>query len=119
MVTASDLRPTLYPLNVVKVYALLLVVGIVLLLAWIIARTFAVNISRPSLDPEKRFGLGGRRVVAALVGAGMGGMAAEFSPLGIPWPVALGLALAGAVAAAWYAGWTSRDHETEAEPETA
>ncbi len=32
-------------------------------------------------------------------------MSAEYSPLGIPWPVALVLALAGAAAAVWYAGW--------------
>lgn len=103
----------------VKVYAVVLTVGIVLLFAWIIARAFAVNIERPSIDPEQRFGLSGRRVVAAMVGSGMAGMSAEFSPLGIPWPVALVLALLGGSAAAWYAGWVDRDDDTEAEPETA
>lgn len=103
----------------VKVYAVVLITGIALLLGWIIARAFAVNIQRPSFDPEQRFGLLGRRVVAALVGLGMGGMSAEFSPLGIPWPLALALALLGGGAAVWYAGWVDRDDDTEAEPETA
>lgn len=103
----------------VKVYAVVLIAGIVLLFGWIIARAFAVNIERSSLDPEQRFGVAGRRVVAAMVGVGMAGMSAEFSPLGIPWPVALVLALLGGVAAAWYAGWVDRDDDTEAEPGTA
>lgn len=100
----------------VKVYAIVLGIGIVLLFAWIIARAFSVNIERPSIDPETRFGVPGRRAVAAMVGFGMGGMSAEFSPLGIPWPLALVLALLGAGAAAWYAGWVDRD--SEGEPET-
>lgn len=93
----------------VKVYAVVLVVGIVALLGWIMARAFAVNIERPSLDPEQRFGVPGRRVVAAMVGFGMAGMSAEFSPRDIAWPLALVLAVAGAAAAAWYAGWVDRD----------
>lgn len=105
----------------VKVYAVVLVVGIVALLGWIMARAFAVNIDRPSLDPEARFGIPGRRVVAALVGFGMAGMSAEFSPRDLTWPVALVLAVAGAAAAAWYAGWVDRDgtdepDDVEAEP---
>jgi hypothetical protein len=96
-----------------------LVAGIVLLFVWIVARALAVNVDRPALDPEERFGVTGRRVVAAMVGFGMGGMSAEFSPLGIPWPLAVALALLAGAAAAWYAGWVDRDDDTEAEPETA
>jgi hypothetical protein len=70
---------------------------------------FSENIDRPSLDPERRFGIAGRRVVAALVGFGMAGMSAEFSPRDLSWPVALALALAGSAAAVWYAGWVDRD----------
>jgi hypothetical protein len=95
----------------VRVYAIVLAVGVLGLLAWIMARALAVNIERRSLDPESRFGLPGRRVVAALVGFGMGGMSAEFSPRDLSWPVALLLALLGAAAAAWYAGWIDRDEE--------
>lgn len=103
----------------VKVYAVVLIVGVVVLFAWIIARAFAVNIERPSIDPEERFGRMGRRVVAGLVGFGMAGMSAEFSPRDIPWPWALVLALLGAGAAVWYAGWVDRDDAGgDAEPET-
>lgn len=100
----------------VKIYAVVLVVGIVALLGWIMLRAFSVNIDRPSIDPEQRFGVPGRRVVAALVGFGVAGMSAEFSPRGITWPVALVLAVAGAAAAAWYAGWVDRDDPDEVTP---
>lgn len=102
----------------VKVYAIVLSVGIVALFGWIITSAFAVNIERPSLDPEQRFGVPGRRVVAGMVGFGMAGMSAEFSPLGIAWPVALVLAVLGAAGAVWYAGWVDRDRRAEAGPET-
>ena len=89
----------------IAVYAVVLSVGVLGLIAWIFARSSAVPAGREDLDPERRWGLAGRRVVAAPVGFGIAGMSAEYSPLGIPWPVALVLALAGAAAAAWYAGW--------------
>lgn len=104
-------RPILLP--VVKVYAVVLVIAVGALLAWIMARAFSVNIDRPSLDPEARFGVPGRRVVAAMVGFGMAGMSAEFSPRDISWPWALVLAVIGAAAAAWYAGWVDRDDESD------
>lgn len=91
----------------VKVYATVLVVGIVSLIGWIFARSLALNVEKASFDPELRLGVPGRRVVAAMVGFGMAGMSAEFSPRDISWPLALVLALAGAAAAAWYAGWVS------------
>ena len=86
----------------IKVYAVVLVLGVVLLIAWILMTVLAGNLDRPSLDPESRFGVGGRRVVAGSVGFGMAGMSAEYSPLGIEWPLALVLALAGGGALAWY-----------------
>lgn len=93
----------------VKVYAVVLVAGIVALIAWIFVRSYAVNTERTSFDPEHRLGKPGRRAVAAMVGFGMAGMSAEFSPLDISWPIAFVLALAGAGAAAWYAGWAGGD----------
>lgn len=86
----------------IKVYAIVLAVGVVLLIAWIVMTVLAGNLDRASLDPETRFGLGGRRVVAGSVGFGMAGMSAEYSPLGISWPLALVLAVAGGAALAWY-----------------
>lgn len=104
----------------VKVYAVVLVIGVIALLGWIMARAFSVNIDRPSLDPEARFGVAGRRVVAAMVGFGMAGMSAEFSPRDIAWPLALVLAVLGSGAAAWYAGWVDRhDDSDDPEPEPA
>jgi len=93
----------------VKVYAVVLSAGVVALIAWIFARSYAVNTERTSFDPEHRLGIPGRRVVAGMVGFGMAGMSAEFSPLDLSWPVALLLAVAGSAAAAWYAGWASGD----------
>ncbi len=89
----------------VKIYAVVLIAGIVALIAWIFVRSYAVNTERTSFDPEHRLGIPGRRVVAGMVGFGMAGMSAEFSPLDLSWPVALLLATAGSAAAAWYAGW--------------
>lgn len=88
----------------IKVYAIVLVVGIVGLLVWIFMTVLAGNLQRPAIDPEARFGVPGRRLVAVAVGFGMAGMSAEYSPLDIGWPLALGLALAGGAGAAWYAG---------------
>lgn len=100
----------------VKVYAIVLVLGIVLLIGWIFSHAFARNSSVDRFDPERRFGVPGRRVVAAMVGFGMAGMSAEFSPRDLSWPIALALAVVGAGALAWYVGWvdTGADAESDA-----
>lgn len=92
----------------IKFYAVVLVLGVAGLLGWVIAHSFSLNLDRPAIDPEQRFGIPGRRTVAGMVGFGMAGMSAEYSPLGIAWPLALILALAGAAAAWWYTGWAAR-----------
>ncbi len=86
----------------IKVYAVVLAVGVLLLITWILMTVLAGNLDRPSLDPESRFGIGGRRLVAGSIGFGMAGMSAEYSPLGIAWPLALVLAVAGGGVLAWY-----------------
>jgi hypothetical protein len=96
---------------VVKVYAIALSVGVFALIGWIFA-VYVAN-ERASFNPDQRFGLGGRRIIAGLVGFGMAGMSAEFSPRDISWPIALVLAILGAVAAAWYAGWVDRPRQLE------
>ena len=98
----------------IKVYAVVLILGIVALIVWIFTTVLAGNLGRAGLDPEARFGVPGRRVVASAVGFGMAGMSAEYSPLDISWPVALILALAGAAAAAWYAGRVGLEAEEPA-----
>jgi hypothetical protein len=100
----------------VRVYAVILAVGVVLLIGWIFATYLGGNVtSWKRFDPEERFGVPGRRVVAGLVGFGLAGMSAEFSPLDLSWPVALVLAIAGAGAMVWYAGSVDRLH-TEQRP---
>lgn len=80
----------------VKVYAVVLVLGIVGLLIYILGGAFAENLGRGEKGPDARFGLGGKLLVAAAVGFGMGGMSAEFSPLDLSWPIALVIAVVAA-----------------------
>lgn len=95
----------------VKVYAVTLTLGAIALIAWIFA--IYVGNERQSWDPDRRFGLAGRRLVAGLVGFGLAGMSAEFSPRDFSWPVSLILALLGSAVAAWYAGWIDRPRPAE------
>ncbi|MGH8958562.1 MAG: hypothetical protein ACRDVK_07785 [Acidimicrobiia bacterium] len=93
----------------VKVYAVALALGAVLLIAWIFSVYLAGNVEAWSrISPEERFGKRGRQMVAALVGFGMAGMSAEFSPRDLPWPISLVLAVLGAAAATWYSTWIDR-----------
>lgn len=94
----------------IKFYALGLILGVLGLLVWVILRTLAVNVpSWASIDPENRFGVLGRRVVAALVGFGMAGMSSSFAPW--PLPATIAAAVAGGAASAWYAGWLTGSDE--------
>lgn len=86
----------------VKVYAIVLVLGIIGLLVYILGGAFAENLGREEKGPDARFGLTGKLVVGAAVGFGMGGMSAEFSPLGLAWPVALVIALVAAGLSAFW-----------------
>ena len=86
----------------VKVYAISLAVGLVGLLILILGGSFAENVGRPERDPGEMFGMRGKMAVGALVGLGMGGMSAEFSPLDFSWPVSLLLALVAAAGSAFW-----------------
>ena len=86
----------------VKVYAVALALGIVGLIVIILGGAFAENLGRPDRDPGERFGLVGKTLIGGLVGFGMGGMSAEFSPLDFSWQISLLLALgAAALAVVW------------------
>lgn len=86
----------------VRVYAIALVLGIVGLIVVIFGGSLAQSVGRPELDPGKRAGTGGKMAIGALVGFGMGGMSAEFSPLDLAWQVSLLLALAASgLSALW------------------
>lgn len=77
--------------------------GTILLLVWIFAVAVAGSVEGwEKIDPDARFGLTGRRVVAAVFGFGMAGLSAAFA--GWPMVVATLAALAGAVVAATVAG---------------
>ncbi len=91
-------------MTVTAVYAIATVAGLLGLVAWVLTRSIAVA-RGGGFDPEARFGTPGRRVVAAVVGFGLGGMSASFSPLQPSSVVAAAAAILGAAVAAWYAGW--------------
>lgn len=95
----------------VKVYAIVLALGFVGLLVFILGGAFAENIGREDRDPGRRFGLAGKISVGALVGFGMGGMSAEFSPLDLSWPVALVIAVAAAGLGALWVRFAVRQTE--------
>lgn len=95
----------------VKVYAIALALGVVGLLVFILGGAFAENVGREERDPGRVLGLGGKMAVGALVGFGMGGMSAEFSPLDLSWPVALGIAVVAAVVAAVWVRFAVRQAE--------
>jgi hypothetical protein len=85
------------------VFGLALAIGAVALVAWIAATAVAGSVEGwDAVDPDARFGLIGRRVVAAVFGFGMAGLSAAYA--GWPAPVALGAAVAGAVVAAGLSG---------------
>ncbi len=86
----------------VKVYAVALALGIVGLIVIILGGAFAENLGHPDRDPGERFGLAGKILVGGLVGFGMGGMSAEFSPLDFSWQISVLLDLgAAALAVVW------------------
>lgn len=104
----------------VKIYAVVLVLGIAALLTWIGTHVLAQGAERDRFDPEERFGIAGRRLVAGAMGFSLAGMSAEFSPRGLTWPVALILAIVGGGVMAWYAGRPVFDAKPDdIEPSTA
>lgn len=91
----------------VKVYASALSLGLVIVIVVIIGSTLASSLGREDRDPNRRLGQSGRMAVAGLLGFGMGGMAAEFSPFDLGWPVALLLALVAAGASLLWARYAA------------
>lgn len=86
----------------VIVYSVMLAVGFAALVVIVMGGTLAENLNREDRDPGARIGQRGRLLIGAVLGFGIGGMSAEFSPLDISWPVALAIAVvAGSVGAFW------------------
>jgi hypothetical protein len=87
---------------VVKVYAVVLCVGIIGLLVLVLGAVLADNVSQAQRDPGSRIGPAGKIGVGAALGFGMAGLSAEFSPLDLTWQVALAIAVvAGCLSALW------------------
>lgn len=88
----------------VGAYAVALVIGLLGLIVVVFGGTLSENLGREDRDPGKRIGRAGRTVIGGLVGFGMAGLSAEFSPLGLATWAVFALALLGAsIAAAWAA----------------
>jgi hypothetical protein len=96
----------------VKFYSIALVLGSLGLLVVILGGSLAENLGKDDQDPGERIGHRGRVSIAALTGFGMAGLSAEFSPLGLEWPVSLLLAVVGAIAAAIWARFMFRSTGT-------
>ena len=74
----------------------MLVLGVVALLTWLVLGLTASSVDgKQDWDPEARFGVAGRNVVAGLLGFGLGGMSASFAGWAAGWAV---LAAVGGVA---------------------
>ncbi|MEA1903340.1 MAG: hypothetical protein U9N56_07425 [Actinomycetota bacterium] len=86
----------------VKVYAISLALGVVGLLVVILGGAFSENVGHPERDPGELIGIKGKAIVGAMVGFGMGGMSAEFSPLDFSWQISLAIAIvAGILSILW------------------
>ena len=85
------------------VFAFALGFGFVALLGWIAATAVAESVDGwEKVDPDARFGLTGRRVVAGVLGFGMAGLSAAYA--GQPMALATLAAVAGAILGAAIAG---------------
>ena len=81
-----------------EVFGLALGFGSIALLGWIAAAAVAGSVDGwEGVDPDTRFGVRGRRLVAATFGSGMAGLSAAYA--GWPMVVATVAALVGAAVA--------------------
>lgn len=92
----------------VKVYAVALAVGVVGLVVMVLGGAFAANLGREEADPGERWGPGGKSIVGALIGFGMGGLSAEFAPIEMAWPAALAIALVAAALSVFWVRYSIR-----------
>lgn len=96
----------------ITVYAISLAIGFVGVLVAVFGAAFAENTGRPNLDVFQRLGPKSQMVIGAIAGFGMGGMAAEFSPIGFGTGISLVIASGAAlVAVLWVRYATERARE--------
>lgn len=92
------------------VYAIVLVVGVVALFAWLVLAAIGTSVEGwDDVDPERRFGRIGRFAVAALVGFGMAGMSSTFA--GWPALATIAAAIAGGAGLVAVAHWFGPEPE--------
>lgn len=96
----------------VKVYAVALGVGVVALIVVLFGGALAENLGRAERDPGERLGAPGKSAIGALVGFGMGGLSAEFSPLDLVWPVSLLISVAAALLSVLWVRYAVRQART-------
>lgn len=80
-------------------YSLALFAAALALVAWVVAAVAAANPESRLPDPDVRFGLRGRSVVAGVLGFGLGGLSATFAGWSTPMALVAGLAGAAFLAA--------------------
>jgi len=78
----------------VALYAVAVVAGAVGVCAWVVTAVLSERPGSHVIQPDTRFGVGGRMVVAAVLGFGLGGMSAAYG--GWHAALAFGAAVAGA-----------------------
>jgi hypothetical protein len=96
----------------IKVYSIALVLGFIALLVIILGGALAENLGREDRDPGVRIGPVGKLVVGAVIGFGMGGMSAEFSPLDLSWQVSLLIAIGAAIVSGLWVRYSVGQTET-------
>lgn len=96
----------------VAVYSIALVGALLALITTVLGAALAESLDRPAIDVVGKLGAGGKTLIGAVAGFGMGGMAAEFSPLDLGWQIVLFVAVAAAGAGAlWVRFSTTRKHQ--------
>ena len=95
----------------VMVYATALALGVVALLVVLLGGALAENLGREERDPGERWGVRGKSVVGALVGFGMGGLSAEFSPVDFPWGVSFAISAIAALLSVLWVRYAVRQFE--------
>jgi len=96
----------------VKVYSVALAVGVVAMIVVLFGGALAENLGRAERDPGERLGLRGKSVIGSLIGFGMGGLSAEFSPLDLAWPFSFVISVIAAVISVFWVRYAVRQSET-------
>jgi hypothetical protein len=95
----------------VKVYAIALAVGVVALVVVLLGGALAENVGRSHRDPGVRLGINGKSAIGGLIGFGMGGLSAEFSPMDFSWPVSLAISAVAALLSVVWVRYAVRQYE--------